>query len=122
MFRHSHNNTVLLRVPEGWAQYEVARNCNVELPPVLPYKTSRLLDGRFGWRVVAYTEHAAKEATFILMDVYDNLRLWWLPAALIEGIRRLPLLQILGNRANVQELHRLLRIIETTEFDKLPAT
>ena len=69
---------------------------------------------------MAYTEHAAKTAVFILMDVYDNLRLWWLPAALIEGIRRLSLLQILGNNANVQELHRLLRVIETTEFEKLP--
>ena len=44
--KHSHNNSVLLRVPEGWAQYEVARNCNVELPSVLTYKTGRLLDRR----------------------------------------------------------------------------
>ena len=120
--KHAHSNTVLLCVPEGWAQVKVARNCNVELPPVLTYKTSRLLDRRSGWLVVAYTKHAAKTAVFILMDVYDNLRLWRLPTALIEGIRRLPLLLILGNRANVQELLRILRVIETTELDKLPAT
>ena len=121
-FRHSLKNTVFLRVPEGWAQYEFARNYNVELPLVLTYKTIWLLDRRSGWWVVAYTDNAAKTAAFILMDVYDNLRLRWLPTALIEGIRRLPLLQILGNRSNVQELHRLLRVIEKTKFEKLPAT
>ena len=104
------------RFPEAWQRYEVAQGCTPELPTVVSYKTSQLMRRDSGWWVVVYTEHACKTAAYLLMDVYDSLRLWWIPTALIEAIRALDLVEVLGNQANVHELNQLLQVIESTDF------
>ncbi|MEM9094860.1 MAG: hypothetical protein AAGC62_07800, partial [Pseudomonadota bacterium] len=119
-FKHTTTKRVFPSVTEAWSDFEVPRNCPVEMPPVFTYKPSHLVDPSSGWWVVAFTEHAAKTAAFILFEAYDNFKLWWLSSRLIEGIRRLPLAEILGNQANANELRRLLDVIESTDFAELP--
>ena len=119
-FKRVRCNQVFLTVHPEWQSIEVPRNCPVELPPVMSYKTSQLLDHRSGWWTVAATEHAAKTAAFLLFEAYDNFKLWAIPQVLIDGIRRLPLARVLGNQANADELLRLLLVIESTDFEELP--
>ena len=106
----------------GWTHIEVPRGCSVELPPVFSYKVRALLDQNSGWWVVAYTEHIAKTAAFILFDVYDSLRLWALSPRTISFCRELDLVPVLGNDANVQEFHDLLRVIEATDYTRYPTS
>ena len=95
-FKRVRCNQVFLTVHPEWQSIEVPRNCPVELPPVMSYKTSQLLDHRSGWWTVAATEHAAKTAAFLLFEAYDNLKLWAILPVLIDGIRRLPLARSAG--------------------------
>ena len=109
-----------LKVTPYWQSMEVPRGCHVKLPMVFTYKARELRDPQSGWWVVAYTEFAAKTAAFILFEVYDSYRLWALSGVMIANIRALDLPRVLGSRANADELERLLRVIERTDFSKLP--
>ena len=86
-------------------------------PRVFTYKSSQLFLRKSGCWVVAYTEHVAEVAVWLLWEVYDSMRLWWVSPSVIRGIRALDLLLVLGCQANVDELHSLLDVIETTWFD-----
>lgn len=63
------------RFPRAWSRIKVPRGCFAELPPVFTYKRFKLMDTDSGWWVVAYKKCAAKTATFILYEVYDQFRL-----------------------------------------------
>ena len=69
-----------------------------------------------GWWTVAYTDFVCRTAAFMLTDVYDSLRLWRLSTAMIEAMRSLDLVSILGSQGNVDELMGLLNSIEGTDF------
>lgn len=69
-----------------------------------------------GWWVVAYTEMVCRTAALLLFDVYDSLRLWWVPQATIDAWRNIDLVSILGSQANVDELLDLLRVVKKTHF------
>lgn len=107
-------------VTPRWTRVEVPRGCNVELPPIFSYKSSVMQDDPdSGWWVVAYTQHVAKTASFILMDAYDQYRLWALSSDMIRFLRELDLLPVLGNEGNVAELLGFLSIIESTEWERV---
>ena len=90
-FRRARCNEEFMPIHPEWSSIEVPKNCPVELPPVLSYMTSQLLNPQSGWWVVAATEFAAKTAAFLLFEVYDNFRLWSVPQFLIDCIKTLPL-------------------------------
>ena len=96
---------------EAWERFEVAQGCHSELPTVFSYKTSALMRRDYGYWVVDFTEQACKVAAFILFDVYESLRLWWLSPTLIAAMRALDLSFVLGSQANAEELYRLLDVI-----------
>ncbi len=104
----------------SWRRLEVASGCIPTIPAVMTYKNSELLDPSSGWWVVAFTEWAAQVAGTVLGDVYDTFRLWHLPDELIAAIRSLDLIRVVGNAENVAELQRLLRVIESTNWDNKP--
>lgn len=106
----------------GWGKVEVPRGCYAELPPVFSYKIQALMDRRHGLWVVAYTGFAAKVACFLIQEVYDHYRLWALSAKMIENIRALDLIIPLGSQHNVDEVRRLLTVIENTDFSRYPSS
>lgn len=113
---------------QGWiklhrlfGRIEVPRGCYVELPPAFSYVWREMMeDENSGWLVVIFTEFTCKVASFILQDVYDNYRLWALSSDTIRCLRGLDLVGVLGNQENVDELHRLLDVIDSTNFNQLP--
>lgn len=109
-----------VRLTETFFNLEVPQGCAVGTPAICSYKSSEMVHRDSGWWVVFYTDFACKAAQFILTDVYDSLRLWYLPTPLIAAIRSLDLSDILGSQGNVDELHRLLRVIEGTDFYQYP--
>ena len=108
-------------IPACWDRIEVPRGCLVELPPVLTYFGSKLLrDPHSGFWTVFYTEWAVKTAVFILWDVYDNCRLWYLQPTTIDHLKRLDLRVPLGGSDNSSEFRRLLAVIEQTDWSAVP--
>ena len=56
-----------------WERLETSRNCTAELPPIVTYMSSYLIDDpNSGWWTVLYTEFVARQAFFVLLDVYDD--------------------------------------------------
>lgn len=72
-----------------------------------------------GWWVRAFTRHVDKIAAFIMMDAYDQYRLWDLSEDSIGFIGELDLLSILGNAENVTDLLQFVVIIEFTEWERV---
>lgn len=66
--------------------------------------------------MVACTEVSAKVASFVLLEVYDNYSLWALSPDMIRCICKLDFPAVLGCRGNSDEIFRLLRVIERTNF------
>lgn len=112
-----------IKLHRSFGRIEVPRGCYVETPPCVSYVWKELKqDENSGWWVPVFTEFICKTATFILQEVYDNYRLWALSADSIRCLRELDLSTVLGHQDNVDELHRLLDVIESTNFAELPST
>ena len=79
-------------------------------------------DPESGYWMLAYTEKTARTCAFIMMDAYDNYRLWNVSQRMISFMRKLNLVPILGNQANVDEFNHMLGLIEDTNFRTLPTT
>lgn len=109
-------------LPNHWRTIEVPMSCAVESPMIFSYRARQLMDPQSGWWVVAYTEFAVKTAAFILMEVYDNFRLWSLSPDMIGAIRSLDLTRALGCVENVRECLALLDVIEGTNYEALPSS
>lgn len=92
----------------------------MELPTVFTYKARELHDPESRWWVVAYPEFAAKTTAFLLFVFYVSYRLSALLSEMIQNIHALDLVCVLSSRANVDELERLLRVTERTDFTTLP--
>lgn len=69
---------------------------------------ARVARSQVGIVVVLYIEIVAKVAAFLLVEVYDSYGLWYLSSEMIRIIRFIALVQVLGSRANAEELERLL--------------
>ena len=112
-----------VRMPGMWQDWEVPKGLWVELPPVLTYAWSRLLNNpASGVWPVFYAEWCAIVACAWLWELYDSYRLFWLPDLLLAGIRRLNLDRVLGCPCNGRDLSHLLGIIEDTEWSDVPAS
>ena len=103
-------------VPASWKDYEVPLGMVVEIPWVLTYLGVELMDPSSGAWVVFYTEWVTFVAVALLWEVYDTFRLFWLPPAIIAGIRSLKLSKILGAPENYEECLSLLKVIENTNW------
>jgi len=108
------------RATVGVSRIEPPLGCNTEMPSVVSYKGSALIDPRSGYWMVFYTEKAAKTAAFIMLDAYDNYRLWNVSQRMIGFLRKLNLVPILGNQVNVDEFYYMLDLVEQTNFRRLP--
>ncbi len=117
---HESRRRSYVRLNATWERYEVPQGANVRTPRVFTYKPSQLLARDSPWFVVAYTEQVAETAVWLLMEVYDSLRLWWVSSHTISAIRALDLRVVLGSQANIDELESLLAVIETTRFEDEP--
>lgn len=119
MSRDSRRRT-FCRLTEAFHSYEVPQGCPVPTPPICGYKGSEMMRRDSGWWVVCYTDFVCRTAAFLLADVYDSLRLWWIPRATIEACRSLDLSTILGSQANVTDFLELLNVIEGVDFYQYP--
>ena len=103
-----------------WGRLEVPRGCNSELSPVFTYYPEPLRDPRSPFWIIGYTDHAAKSACWLLQDVYDRFRLWCFSSDLREAIRELDLTAVLGSKHNQDEVHRLLTVMDNTDYRQYP--
>ncbi len=117
---HEARRWSFVRLPAGCDRYEVPQGVNVRTPRVFTSKPSQMSARDSPWFVVAYTEQVAETAVWLLFEVYDSLRLWWVSPDTISRIRALDLRVVLGIQANVDELESLLCVIEGTRFGRKP--
>jgi len=106
----------------GATRIEPPVGCNSELPSVCTYKFEDLMDPQCRWWVVYNTEKAAKTAAVIMMDAYDNYRLWIVSERMCGFLKKLNMKPILGSDANVTEFASMLELIEATNFRRLPSS
>ena len=98
----------LCKLIDAWNLFEVAQGCNSEVHTVFCYKMSALMRHESGLWVVAFTEQECKVAAFLMFDVFDSFRLWWVSPTFIVAMKALDLSFVLGSQVNVEELYRLL--------------
>lgn len=112
-----------LALPGMWSNLEVPRGCYVELPPCVSYVGSHLInDPNSGYWNVFCAEWCARVAAYILWEVYDTGRLWHIPSLLVQSILAMDLSLPLGSYANLEELHRLVRVIRDHPWDTVPVS
>ena len=73
-------------------------------------------DPNSGWWTVVYTEFVARQAVFVLWDVYDSCRLWRLSPKVLEFVFDLNLSFVLGSRRNYAELKRPVRVMDELDW------
>ena len=68
---------------------------------------------------IVYTEapSGVNVAAFLLWEAYYNYRVWAISPTLIGFIRQLDLTRVLGTQADAHELHQLLELIESTDWE-----
>ena len=109
-------------LPGRWYEWEVPRGLHAELPPVMTYAWSKMLDKpRADAWAVFYSEWVACVAAAWLWEVYDSGRLFWLPPKVIKGIRTLDLSAVFGYVDRYAKAKRLLRIIESVDWAEVPS-
>ena len=114
-----HNRYV--SIPQHWSACEVPEGFLAELPPVLTYLGSVMMqDSVSGLWTLFYTEWIVKIAVFLLWDVYDSHRLWFLPRQVRDYAKELDLSFPLGSRKNNAEFRYLISIIESVNWDDVP--
>lgn len=87
------------------------------------YKSSTFLDEpETGLWVVVFTERIVQVCAALMLAMYSECRLWYVPTDIIAFARELWLAMevLLGSIANVREVLELRDVIEATEFDLLP--
>lgn len=108
-------------LPRIWADYEVCQGCYIELPPSITYIGSRLCNNSFsGWWSVFLTEWVACAAAFLVLEVYDQYRLWFLPPSVRTSIRALYLSVILGGGGIQNEVISLLDAMDQVHWNAVP--
>ena len=69
--------------------------------------------------MVFYTEWIALVAVAFLWEVYDTFRLFWLPPAVVAGIRSVDLSRVLGAPENYEECLELLKVVTSTVWPQV---
>ncbi|PXF41657.1 hypothetical protein BWQ96_08668 [Gracilariopsis chorda] len=109
-------------IPDHWAAIEAPRGCPAEIPPVITYLGSHLVNDPYcGLWVVACTEFIAKMAVFILWDAYDTYRVSYMSPTAREYARNLDLSLVLGSRANQEDFRHLMNVMDQINWDLVPA-
>ena len=99
-------------VPTSWQLWEVPKGLHVELPAVLTYAWTALVDRPSdGAWCIFYTEWIAQVGAACLWEAYSSCRLFWLPPKVVEGIRKVDLGAIMGE-AGYAKLLSLLALME----------
>ena len=120
--RPTHREGRYVPLHRHFENVEVPRGCLVDLPPVLTYKGVEMMNNpRSGPWAVFYSEYAARAAAFILWEVYDRYKLWYLSETLRGNIRLLKLDYILGSPGDAEELLELLDVIDSIDWSAVPA-
>ena len=103
-------------------QMEMPRGFLADLPPVLTYLGSELINNfcDSGLWVVLYSEWVAKVAAALLWEVYDNMKVWFTPPTLRGFIRDIDLSFALGSASNYRDVIHLMDIIDTTNWAEVP--
>lgn len=114
---------LLVKVPEMYNRIGGCQGFLFEQEPVFTYKSSTFVtDPGTGLWVVAYTERVVRLCAALLLAVYAEFRLWYVPPDVIGFARDLGMgMKVtLGSHTNVREVMELLEIIESTDFTTLP--
>ena len=112
-----------VKIPDWFGEVEVCRGMQVDLPPVLTYRGIELIDDpESGLWTVFYSEWLVKIAVFLLWEVYDQCRLWFLPTRVITDLRNMRIKDELGSEYNVVELKDYLDRIESTDWTQVPVS
>ena len=100
---------------------EVPLGCCAELPPEVTYLGTELRQNlRSGLWVPFFSGWTARVAVYLLWDVYDTCRLWYLPPTLCSYMRILDLSLPLGSTANYRELLELINVLEHVQWELVP--
>lgn len=91
---------------------EVPCGCGLAVTMVFTYPAPEFRHSKSGWWAVAYTQLATKVGAFLLVEVYDNYRLWCTSSEMIRNICGLDLEWLLGSCTNAEDLYHLLRLID----------
>ena len=98
-------------LPAGWPRWEVPRGLHVELPSVLTYAWSKLINQpSSGIWSVFYTEWCTNVAIAWLWEIFSSGRLFWLPNAVQSGLKALNLEAVLGSADIQQEATKYLAL------------
>ena len=110
-----------VNLPMHWQDYEIPQGFYCELPPVLTYLGSKMINRPdSGFWTIFYTEWVAKLAATFLWVAYDSYELWCLPPAVCEGMKSLSLGSVLGNPHNAEDMLDLLEVVEQTNWEEVP--
>jgi hypothetical protein len=116
---------LIVRLPVAYRTLQACQGFVFEQEPVFSYLSHRFIADRGTslW-VVAYTERVVRLCAALLVHVYSEYKLWYLPPDVIAGARKLGMAMsvALGSEANVAELMELLEVIESTRFEDVPVS
>ena len=103
-------------MPEAFAAVEMSPGCRAELPPIVTYKGSETAqDPNSGYWTQFFTEWPTRVALWVLWDLYDSYRLWYVPPLLRVDMPAAKLGDVLASRANEAEFHLRLTTIESID-------
>ena len=121
MIREESREGRYVRIPSHFREWEVPKGFGADLPPVLTYAGSRLIDSpSSGVWAVFYTEWVAKVACALLWECYDSLRLFWVSPQMRHYMKAINLSRVLGSPQNYEDLLSLLEVIEETDWASVP--
>lgn len=79
-------------LPDLWERVECRRGMQIDLSCIVTYLGSMLIDDPMsGLWLVVLNEKGTKYADFVLCDMYDTYRLWYVTTPVREFIRELEL-------------------------------
>lgn len=94
-----------------------------EQEPVFAYKSRMSIEYlNTGLQVVSYTEVVVRVCDAVLLDVYGEYRLWFVPSDVIDFVCKLcmRIIVALCSLPNVREVLKLLDVIESTRLNTMP--
>lgn len=115
---------MLVRILPAYLNLEVRKGFTFEMEPVFPYNDRAFIDDRdTGLWVLAYTERFVRVCVVLMLVLYDEYLLWYLPQDVISFVRHLGMAieTALESRAKAREMLELFIVIESTRWNLLPS-
>lgn len=110
-------------IPSFWEEWESPRGATVELPAVLTYLGSILIDNPLStWWDVVLTEWSAQYAAFLIWEAYDRHKLWYVPPRVLAAWGSIDLSFVLGSNRNYAELLKLADVVKAINWAAVPAS